>query len=367
VHVPFCLGKCSYCSFYSIVESGDTASRFGRALLSELRRRAADRRIGTVYIGGGTPTVLDPAFWTEFMHQLETTADTSEILEQTIEANPGTVWPDQLSILRRLGFSRLSIGVQSFSSSELRILGRIHDTRAGAEAVSMARTAGFESICLDLIYGIPRQTRRSWRRSLTKAIKLQPEHISCYELSIDAGTPLSMAFDDGSIKKPSDAIIEDMYYMADEMLEEEGFVHYEVSNFSRGRENQSLHNSSYWDRRPYIGLGPSAHSFDGGRIRTWNVGDLESYLKRIEGGEDAIEESEVLGRTEEALEIIMLGLRRKDGFDLLELERGTGTMLDLDYLHRMEDDGKVEFSGSRVLPTAKGMLFADGDAVDLLQ
>lgn len=334
--------------------------------MTELKRKAGDRFIGTIYAGGGTPTVLKPSFWAEFLSELSDTADTSLINELTIETNPGTVALDELRMLRKLGFNRLSIGIQSFSEEELILLGRIHNPASAYETFSGAREAEFDNIGIDLIYGIPRQDQRSWRSSLLKALELFPEHISCYELSVEDGTPLAGSVDAGILSKPPEEVCDEMYFMADELLTKAGYVHYEVSNYARGEEHISLHNSSYWDRRSCIGLGPSAHSFDGGRIRTWNVDDIHVYLGRLEAGEDPMEESETLSVEDEVLEKLMLGLRMIEGVDLGELENGTGIFLNRDYLHLMEDSGKVYFKGSRIVPTARGMLFADGDSVNLM-
>ena len=332
-----------------------------------MERQTANVNIGTVYAGGGTPTVLPPGFWSAFLSTLNEIADTSDVLEMTIETNPGALLPDVLAEFRRTGFNRLSIGIQSFNSLELKTLGRIHSPDQAIITFNEARDAGFQNIGIDLIYGIPNQTTDNWKNNLKKAIELSPEHISCYELSIENGTPIADLINSGELSKPSEEHCREMYFLADEYLKEAGYMHYEVSNYARGNENSSRHNSSYWNRTPYIGLGPSAHSFDGKRTRSWNVCDIDGYLSLIENDRSPVEETEELDSREIALEMLMLGLRWKAGVDIEEIEGTTGFRINEQYLDRMVRSGSVKVSGSRILPTTEGMLFADGDAVNLIE
>lgn len=367
IHVPFCVRKCSYCSFYSIECDRMLASRFCSASTEEMKRKAAGVSIGTVYAGGGTPTILPPEFWSGFLSTLDEIADTSDVPEMTIETNPGAVLPDVLAEFRKAGFNRLSIGIQSFNPRELETLGRIHSPEQAINTFSKARGAGFQNIGIDLIYGIPDQTPDDWRSNLKKAIELSPEHISCYELSIENGTPIADLVNNGELSKPSEDHCSQMYFLADEFLKEAGYMHYEVSNYARGDENISRHNSSYWNRTPYIGLGPSAHSFDGKRTRSWNVCGIDEYLSLIEHDRSPVEETEELDTQDIALEMLMLGLRWQAGADIEEIEEKTGFRINEQYLDRMIGSGRVQVSGSRILPTAEGMLLADGDAADLIE
>ncbi len=367
IHVPFCVRKCSYCSFYSIERDEVLLTRFRYMLLAEMERKAAGVNIGTVYAGGGTPTILSPEFWSEFLTTLDRVADISDVLELTIETNPGAVLPDTLAEFRKAGFNRLSIGIQSFAYSELKTLGRIHNPDQAILTFNQARDTGFQNIGIDLMYGIPNQTPDDWQSNLKKAIELSPEHISCYELSIENGTPIADLVDNGELSKPPEEHCREMYFLADEFLKEAGYIHYEVSNYASGDENISRHNSSYWNRTPYIGLGPSAHSFDGKRTRSWNVCEIDGYLNLIENDRSPVEETEYLDSKEIALEMLMLGLRWKAGVDIEEVKVSTGFRINEQYLDSMIGSGKVQVSGSLIMPTTKGMLFADGDAANLIE
>ncbi len=367
VHIPFCVKKCSYCSFYSIECDEMLVTRFRSMLCAEMERKAAGVNIGTVYAGGGTPTILPPEFWSGFLSTLDEIADTSDVLEITIETNPGAVLPEALAEFRKAGFNRLSIGIQSFDSRELETLSRIHSPDQAIITFNHARDAGFQNIGIDLIYGIPGQTPDNWQSNLKKAIELSPEHISCYELSIENGTPIADLVNNGELSKPTEEHCREMYFLADEYLKAAGYLHYEVSNYARVDENISRHNSSYWNRTPYIGLGPSAHSFDGRRTRSWNVCEIDEYLSLIEHDRSPVEETEELDSQEIALEMLMLGLRWQAGVDIEEIEMKTGLRMNEQYLDRMIGSGRIQVSDSRILPTTEGMLFADGDAANLIE
>lgn len=366
IHVPFCIKKCSYCSFYSESRDDRTRENFRKALLLELQCRVRDESLATIYAGGGTPTLLPPEFWHNFFTLLNSIADSSDVKELTIETNPGTVTEKELSALRRIGFNRLSIGVQSFNDTSLLTLGRIHTSNRAVETFINARKAGFGSISIDLMYGIPGQKLKDWVEDLKRIESLAPDHVSCYELSVEDGTPLSESISRGELLKPDEEICHDMYFAADEILTEYGYFHYEVSSYARGKNLISRHNSSYWDRTPYIGLGPSAHSFNGISTRRWNVASIEEYLIRMKNGESAEAGKEEIAIEQAALEMVMLGLRCSSGIDLEEIETETGLHINRNYLNSMVANNRVILSGARLIPTAEGMLFADGDAIDLI-
>lgn len=366
VHVPFCIRKCNYCSFYSVSADEDIRRRFSNALLSELRTRVKGSVIKTIYAGGGTPTLLPPAFWRDFLTVLTSHSDTSEVEECTIETNPGAVTERELCALRQAGFNRLSIGVQSFDDTLLQTLGRIHSSDQAIETFRSARKAGFNNISLDLMYGIPGQTLKGWLKDLERIEELSPEHVSCYELSVIGGTPIFKSINDGVLSKPAEETCQDMYFAAHEILTRSGYLHYEVSNYARDNNSVSLHNSSYWDRTPYIGLGPSAHSFDGDATRSWNVSSLDQYLEQIRDGHSPTADSELITKAQAALEMVMLGLRCRAGFDLQRIETITGIHINRDYLNTMINSNRVLLSGTRLVPTGEGMLYADGDSVNLI-
>lgn len=366
IHVPFCKKKCSYCSFYSVKSNERTRFSFGKALLSELEQRVRDNSIGTIYAGGGTPTLLPPEFWGEFLTLVDDIADTSEIHECTIETNPGAVTERDLFTLRQIGFNRLSIGVQSFSDVALETLGRIHNSTRAVETFRSARKAGFGNISIDLMYGIPKQTFKEWLEDLKRIEDLAPEHISCYELSVEEGTPIAEAINAGELFKPEEETCREMYFTADEILKESGYFHYEVSNYARGKSFISRHNSAYWDRTPYIGLGPSAHSFNGKNTRSWNVASIEEYLRRMKSGKSSVAGREEIACEQVALEAVMLGLRCSIGFDLEKIETETGVSINRDHLNAMIENNRVILSGSEYVPTVEGMLYADGDSINLV-
>lgn len=366
VHVPFCVRKCSYCSFYSVCADEDIRRRFGNALLAELRTRVKGRVIKTIYAGGGTPTLLPPVFWKGFLAQAGEIADISPADEFTIETNPGAVMEKELLALRQAGFNRLSIGVQSFNDTLLQTLGRIHTSYQAEETYRSARKAGFLNISLDLMYGVPGQTLKIWLKDLERIEELGPEHVSCYDLSVIEGTPIFKSINDGVLSKPDEETCRDMYFAADEILSRRGYLHYEISNFARCKSYISRHNSSYWDRTPYIGLGPSAHSFDGKVTRSWNVSSLEQYLERVEDGQSPTLDSEVVTKEQAALEMVMLGLRCSAGIDLKKIETETGIRINREYLNTMINNNRVILSGSKLVPTAEGMLYADGNSVNLI-
>jgi oxygen-independent coproporphyrinogen III oxidase len=367
VHVPFCLRKCGYCSFHSTVPASGETERFGRALLAEMERRVRGAAVSTLYAGGGTPTLMPPGFWAEFMGRLRSLADLSRLREATIETNPAATARPRLEELREAGFDRLSIGVQSFLPAELETLGRIHTAQQAMETLRAARAAGFSNIGLDLIYGIPGQTMQSWRESLNIAGSLAPEHISCYQLSLERGTPMFARVSRGELSQPSEDLCAEMYFVADRLLAASGYLHYEISNYALGDTAAALHNSSYWDRSPYIGLGPSAHGFDGSRLRSWNTPETGKYMTAIEAGRLPDGDREELTPHDAALEMLMLGLRMSAGVDLEAVRALPGVEIDLSYASQMVRGGKATFDGRKLLPTPLGMFFADGDTAMLLR
>jgi oxygen-independent coproporphyrinogen-3 oxidase len=341
--------------------------RFGAALLKELEMKLRDVSVSTLYAGGGTPTLMPPGFWREFMDRLRSLADLSRLRESTIETNPAAAVGIGLGELRAAGFDRLSIGAQSFIPAELETLGRIHSAEQAVETVRAARTAGFSNTSIDLICGIPGQTMECWLDNLWKAVLLAPEHISCYQLSLEEGTPMYAMVSRGDLCMPPEDLCAEMYLNADRLLTASGYLHYEVSNYALGLRSVALHNSAYWDRSPYIGLGPAAHGFDGDGTRSWNVTDSAAYAASVEEGRLPEEGREELTPRDAALEMLMLGLRMTAGVDLDAVRALPDVEIDPLHLSRMVSSGRVVQEGARVLPTPLGMLFADGDAAILLR
>ncbi len=288
IHIPLCHSKCAYCDFYS--RPGDQrADEICRGLAREfvLRRSelTADPRIRTIYLGGGTPSILSP----EQLAVALAPIPRNEVEEFTIEVNPEDVTEEKTSAWRHLGINRVSMGIQSFVDSELREVGRRHSASQATEAVDTLRRGGFDNISLDLIYGLPGQTLETWRYSVGKLLELHPEHFSAYALSYEEGTRLAARVAAGRLTPTDDDTIADMYELLTKAAAESAYKHYEISNYAlEGRH--SRHNSSYWDSTPYLGLGPGAHSFDG-TIRRYNPSDTTAYLAAMAHPEQELNSS----------------------------------------------------------------------------
>lgn len=263
--------------------------------------------MATIYLGGGTPSVLDD----QQILRLLTALPKAE--EVTIESNPGDISPARLQLWRQAGANRLSIGVQSFNDSMLSLIGRRHTAEQAVQAVRDAQQAGFRNISIDLIYGLPDQSIGDWRHELECALQLGVQHLSVYCLTYEAGTPLTILRDRGIVREADEDLANDMLALAHLMLTQAGFEHYEVSNFARPRF-RSRHNSNYWNFTPYIGLGAAAHSFDG-HTRSWNVADIDAYMDAILQG-TLPSSSEVLTADDRYNEQVMLRLRTVEGLDL---------------------------------------------------
>ncbi len=273
VHIPFCHSKCLYCDFYSTPDRSAVDGVID-ALKAEFARRRHD--IGgpykTVYIGGGTPSILSQRQFASLVSALP--LDDCE--EFTIEVNPEDVTPEIAAFWHRLGVNRVSMGVQSFDDRELKAVGRRHDALTAVRAYDCLRDAGFGNISCDLIYGLPGQSLESWRKSLGRLVEMAPEHISAYSLTYEEGTALTRLRNKGRIKAADDDLYADMYYHLIDRLDAAGYRHYEISNFARPGMT-SRHNSSYWTGEPYLGLGPGAYSFDG-KHRIYNSPSIKDYL-----------------------------------------------------------------------------------------
>ncbi|MBD3369246.1 radical SAM family heme chaperone HemW [Candidatus Fermentibacteria bacterium] len=368
-HFPFCLRKCRYCSFFSDRHDNQAEERYFESLLRELTEHVPEGLpLRTFYVGGGTPTLLEPSKWKRLREVTDRHLDTSGVIESTIETNPATSNELHLGELLEAGFDRLSVGVQSLRDVSLRILGRPHTAQEAVQTIRTGRKVGFQRLSFDLIYGIPDQTLEMFREDLQKAIDIAPEHVSCYELSLDEGTEMAGLHKVGVVKKPDEDVCKEMYLLAHEMLTSNGYLHYEVSNYALGEDNTSVHNFCYWRLSPYHGLGPSAHSFDGNRDRWWNVSDNARYVEMLKQGRPPTEERETLTAMQMALELLMLGLRIKDGVNLREVAAKTGleiTPQGREHLEQLRNQGMLTIEEDRIRPTVKGMLFADGMARDL--
>ena len=307
LHIPYCRSKCRYCDFYSAPGTRGVPDEYVTALLRELSK--SSRRPDTLYFGGGTPALLRP----DQVHRLIKAAAPLPGAEITLEANPDSAgdWK-ALRALRRAGFNRISLGVQSTDDVCLRALGRIHTWQQVQEAVAACRRAKFPDVSLDLIYGLPGQTMEQWEKTLSDALTLQPEHLSCYGLKLEEGTPLYRQRD--SLTLPDDEAQADMYLYAVEYLRQNGYEQYEISNFARPG-HASRHNLKYWTLGEYAGFGPGAYS-DFGGVRYGYIRDLDRYI----AGELVLAESEHIPVSEREMEYIMLRLRTTEGMNIREFE-----------------------------------------------
>jgi len=329
--------------------------------LSALEREAEGRRglfgwYDTLYVGGGTPSVLSDADLRRLMGTLLGTFHFTRDLEATIEVNPGDVDEAKAELLYGLGFNRISMGVQSFVQPELEFLGRRHNAARALWSFDVFRGAGFESLGLDLIQGLPGQTVEARLESLKRAVELGPEHLSCYELGFEPGTPFYEARRKGKLSPPDGDAAAEGFLATSEYLEDSGFLHYEVSNYARDERHRSRHNRKYWRHVPVLGLGPAAHSFDG-RTRWWNVPDVAEYCRRLGSGDSAVQETEDLGPDQLRLERLALGFRTREGVDRKNLGDVARAQSLLD---RLVMEGLVTVSDTRVQPTREGLCVADG-------
>ena len=316
IHIPFCRQKCAYCDFYSLPDREGKMDDYTAALLrhiEEVAPRTAAHRVDTVYFGGGTPSYLGAARLTKLLRTIRKRCDVTRDAEITLEANPDSACDVRaLRALRRAGFNRISLGVQSADDALLRAIGRIHTFAQVQEAVSAARKAGFKDLSLDLIYGLPGQTMDQWQETLAAAVALSPEHLSCYGLKLEPGTPLYERRQETAF--PDDDAQADMYLYAVAMLEQNGYEQYEISNFAKPGY-ASRHNLKYWHMQEYAGFGPGAHS-DFGGVRYAYVRDLDSYIS----GRLVLAESESDATLTRDYEYVMLSLRTAEGIDRRHFE-----------------------------------------------
>ena len=356
VHVPFCRTKCPYCDFYSVT-SLPLVQSWEEGISMEIQAsREGWGVFDTLYIGGGTPSVLGERDLALVFENLSRNFRFSPDAEITVEANPDDIRPEKLKLLRSLGVTRISLGVQSLSETELRMLGRRHTAAQAESAMETIRVAGFTNLSVDLIYGLPGQNRDHWAGTLKRAAGFSPEHLSCYQLTFHEETPLGRSLAEGRVKPLDEEAQRTLFMSTAETLEKRGYIHYEVSNYARGEAFFSRHNRKYWRRVPYLGLGPGAHSFQNGR-RWWNVRSVEDYHRLLFAGRAPIAGSETLTNDQERLEALFLGLRTKDGVDLITLRQSPGAE---ELLSRLQQERLVEVLGSRVVPTREGLVVADG-------
>lgn len=361
IHIPFCRKKCSYCHFYSTSRL-ELRPDYIKALILEMSRdHSAFGTFDTIYFGGGTPSLLDIPDIDAILSAILRSLPIAPHPEITVELNPADRDISWFQALRNLGVNRLNIGIQSLDDSDLSFLGRRHTSDEALAAIDHAQAAGFENVGFDLIYNLPGQTITSWKKTLNRALSYCPAHLSCYELTVEEGTPLAMRYEKHELALPDEARQGDFFELTSDYLREAGYLHYEVSNFARAESFLSRHNCKYWNRTPYLGLGPSAHSYLGG-IRRWNDASLDGYLAALFSGETPPGGEETLTGDQMRLEDLFLGLRTREGIDF----RRFMDRHDYDLRERRKDmitgmirEGHLNPDGEGVRPTAKGFAVAD--------
>ena len=369
VHIPFCRSKCQYCDFYSLPEKSERMmDDYLRAICTHIREAgplAPNYRVDTIYFGGGTPSLFGAEGLGTILNTIRKSFDVDGNAEITFEANPDSVDMKLLRRLRAEGFNRVSLGIQSDNDAILRDIGRPHSYRQAVSAVQQIRKAGFKNLSVDLMYGLPGQDLEGWKRTVENVLKLDPEHISCYGLKLEEGTPLYARQD--SCDLPDDDLQADMYLAAVEILRQKEYRQYEISNFAK-REMASKHNLKYWNGGEYLGFGPDASSDFAGK-RFSMVRDIRTYIKGVTGGGQVLRESQQIHDRDRAGEYLMLRLRTVKGIDRNEYEKRY--LLSFDPLekilelacrhHLAESNGK---GGYRLTP--EGFLVSNSILSDLL-
>lgn len=369
IHVPFCKKKCLYCDFYSI---GTTSkiSQFPLLIEKELSHRnsfIANEKIDTIYFGGGTPSQLSPAQIAHILNCIAKTYDISEDSEITIEANPDDISAELLHGYRSVGVNRISIGIQSFNDDELRFLGRRHDALAAEQSINLALNCGLDNISIDLIYGIPNSTEKSWTFSLQKAFSLGIKHLSCYHLTYEEGTALTRKLNNKKIAEVNESISVQQFKVLQELAKQNGFIHYEVSNLAK-EGFFSRHNTAYWKGIHYIGLGPSAHSFNGTQ-REWNPNSYTEWQKGIESGGITLQFEKIDEQTK-FNEKILTRLRTVWGLSLSDLQKEFNESLVKQMLLCAQPflkTGKLVLENETLIIPPEYFFISDGIIGDLIQ
>lgn len=373
IHIPFCKQKCSYCDFCSYAEKQDLISKYIKCLLQEIKEVGINNRadfengkddlfsIKTIYIGGGTPSLIESKYIVQIMEEIKSNFELDENVEITIEVNPGTVTLEKLEDYNKAGINRLSIGLQSTHEHLLKEIGRIHTYLDFLDTYRFAREAGFENINVDLMIGLPNQTLAEVQDSIEEIVSMEPEHVSVYSLILEESTPLFKKVEEG-LELPDEELERKMYWTVKQTLEANGYNHYEISNFAK--ENyESKHNLDCWSQKEYIGFGVAAHSYTNG-IRYSNIENLEQYIKNYE--EDKTEENLIFHEKQdrEAMqkEYMLLGLRKIDGVSIQEFKIkfvANPVFLYHDKLEKLVNEDLIEIDGDQIKLTNKGLDLAN--------
>ncbi|MBR5827637.1 MAG: radical SAM family heme chaperone HemW [Paludibacteraceae bacterium] len=345
IHIPFCKSRCRYCDFFSTTHL-EKKNAYIDAVIKEWETYQNEWKkldIHTIYIGGGTPSLLSAESLYKLLHSIFKSINTTAIHEITLEANPGDITTDKIRAWRTVGINRLSIGVQTFNDNLLHLVGRRHNANQAIEAVKIAQGEGITNISIDLMYALPSQTMVEWQTDINQAIKLNVPHISCYGLIYEDGTTLTKMLEQGMITAVDEELEITMYDYLVDQLTQNGYEHYEVSNFSLPGQ-RSRHNSSYWNDTPYIGLGAGAHSYDGKR-RWWNIADIDQYITQAIN-HTLTPELEIITQEHRHMEQVMLGLRTSEGVKC--------TAINMDKAQTYISKGLLELKKENIVATTKG-------------
>lgn len=369
IHIPFCVKRCHFCAFYLVMQKESRIERYLRALEAEITVYAAQlsgagQRVSTVYFGGGTPTTLSAAQLAQVLTKVSTEFSLADDCEVTVEATPESLTLEYLEQLVNAGVTRLSLGIQSFEQEERTCLGLSSTLEEAIRGIRLVKLAGFSNFNLDLIYGIPGQTVRSWDRTLQQACEYEPAHLSCYALSVEQGTRFDSAIRRGELELIETDIERQFQVRATEQLQLAGYSHYEISNWSKP-SGQCRHNCGYWQGKEYLGLGPSAQSYMAG-CRVGNVASLEQYCQRLENGESVVEERESLPLLQQDKERVVFGLRLLDGVPIDWVETNKRDATWAASLASFIEEEYIVQTPNRLVLTAKGRQFADTVGSQLL-
>ena len=370
IHIPFCVSKCPYCSFVSWPGMESLHQRYVAALLREaewLRQNTAAQPLSTLFLGGGTPTILAGQELAAIVTTCKELFGFSDQAEISIEANPKTIDQAKLALLHRSGINRLSIGVQSLQDTELQLLGRPYSADDALTAVRLARAAGFDNISLDLMYGIPGQDHKSWQQTLKQALSLTPNHLSLYELMVEPGTPYYQQLDQGRLALPDEDEIAAMDQITATLCRQAGLAQYEISNYARAGQ-ECRHNINYWQNGPYLALGAGAVACLEGR-RQQKTRDPLLFCEQIESGQSVVQEEEWLDPVASFRETVIMGLRMNQGVSKESLLKRYGMELNDCYgniLISLVDQGLLELTASHLRLTARGRIFANQVMAELV-
>ena len=367
IHIPFCISKCIYCDFNSIVIKSQVVDEYLKAVEKELQSATGKYSFTTVFIGGGTPTVLNEIQLDKLLSMIAKYVDVTNLKEYSIEVNPGTLSDEKTFIMKNSHVDRISIGIQSFNDRYLKLLGRIHSANEAKDVFFNLREKGFKNISIDLIYGYPAQTLNEWKKDLRECCNLGPEHISAYCLTYEEGTPIVEMTESGTLKKLSEEEELKMYEFTNDFLCDKNYNHYEISNFAKqGKECQ--HNTVYWENREYIGIGAGAFSYVNGE-RYCNIKSVKEYVSSVTSKKKLICFSEKLPQKERASEILIMALRMTSGISRKEFIQRSGFDLNELFekqLNNLTQAGLINYDDERIKLTKRGLSVADSIMMEFM-